>query len=71
MAGTVVCGGAANGSVYVWDAATHRPLRELRAHSDRVRALCACGDNQFASGSGSADGSIVLWDIRALLPLGA
>eukprot|EP00730_Choanoeca_flexa_P002831 TRINITY_DN11196_c0_g1_i1.p1 TRINITY_DN11196_c0_g1~~TRINITY_DN11196_c0_g1_i1.p1 ORF type:complete len:1069 (+),score=234.72 TRINITY_DN11196_c0_g1_i1:392-3208(+) len=57
---------ANSGSVFVFDLITHGLLRQLEVHTDRVRALCYVpnGDDDtelVASGSGSGDGTIILW----------
>jgi WD40 repeat protein len=61
----VVWAGADNGSIYLWNLLTHRPLQELRSHTDKVRSLCpfTLGDQTgVVSGSGSRDGSLILWN---------
>ncbi len=72
---TSIWAGANNGVVFVWDLSSHSLLKELRCHSDGVRALCAVGVNHVMSGSGSRDGSVVLWKsptaaLTATVPLG-
>jgi len=57
---TAIWGGANNGSVYLWDIETHSLLRELTTHSDGVRSLCQV-QNFVVSGSGSKDGTLVVW----------
>ncbi|EDQ89601.1 uncharacterized protein MONBRDRAFT_25114 [Monosiga brevicollis MX1] len=62
-------GGARNGSVYVFDLVTHALLRQLYVHTDSVRTLCWVSALEEAelvvSGSGSRDGSLVLWQNQA------
>jgi WD40 repeat protein len=58
-----IWGGANNGSCYVWDLETHSLLREITSHSDGVRSLCAM-QSFVVSGSGSRDGTLVVWKKR-------
>ncbi len=58
---THIWGGANNGSIYVWDIASHYLIRELAYHSDSVRSLLLLPDGNVVSGSGSGDGTIAFW----------
>ncbi len=60
---TAIWAGAGNSVVFVWDLVSHGLLKELRCHTDSVRSLCALGDEYVISGSGSNDGSVVVWKI--------
>eukprot|EP00045_Choanoeca_perplexa_P016198 m.214798 g.214798 ORF g.214798 m.214798 type:complete len:1037 (+) comp17196_c0_seq50:1117-4227(+) len=60
---------ANNGAVFVFDLVTHSMLRQLEVHVDSVRALCYIPDDNdecefVTSGSGSADGTIILWQYQ-------
>eukprot|EP00051_Salpingoeca_urceolata_P007343 m.96802 g.96802 ORF g.96802 m.96802 type:complete len:1549 (+) comp15204_c0_seq2:375-5021(+) len=63
--GRVVWAGAHNHSVYTWDVESHSLLKELRCHEDLVRCLCPVETTRgwfVLSGSGSQDGTIVVWN---------
>ena len=47
--------------VYVWDLLSHSLSKELRFHDDGVRSLSVLGDDYVISGSGSHDGTVVVW----------
>eukprot|EP00040_Diaphanoeca_grandis_P017546 m.91657 g.91657 ORF g.91657 m.91657 type:complete len:1346 (-) comp26490_c0_seq2:90-4127(-) len=61
---TAIWGGGNNGSIYVWDPESHNVLQQLPSHNDGVRSLCEMrfGDERhIISGSGSNDGTLVIW----------
>lgn len=62
---STIWGAANNGSLYLWDQISHNLLRELRQHSDAVRSVCMIGTHNIASGSGSREGSVLLWDTNS------
>jgi len=53
--------GCADGSVRIWDAATGRSLRVLRAHSTGVRGLAFSPDGKTLA-TGDDSGVVKLWD---------
>lgn len=66
---TTRTGASRAGAIYVWDAYTHAPLRELRCHTDLVRSL-ASHRQLVLSGSSSGDGTVVFWSTdRPTIPL--
>lgn len=48
-------------SIYVFDEVTKNLHKVLQAHSDAVRSLTSVGP-RVVSGSGSRDGSVVVWE---------
>jgi WD40 repeat protein len=61
---TAIWGAANNGSVYMWDAESRCMNRELTHHSDAVRCIEGMGTSHVVSGSGSQDGSLVVWRVK-------
>jgi WD40 repeat protein len=51
--------GGFQGDIRVWDAATRKPLAELRGHRRAVRAILPLPTGDFVSGSD--DGQLILW----------
>ena len=51
--------GGFRGDIRVWDAATRRPLGEMRGHRLAVRAILPLPSGGFVSGGG--DGRLILW----------
>eukprot|EP00042_Codosiga_hollandica_P043140 m.405008 g.405008 ORF g.405008 m.405008 type:complete len:1345 (-) comp56485_c0_seq3:624-4658(-) len=56
-----IVGSGDNGALYVWDRTTHWFTRQFTGHSDSARSLCVLEDGLIVSGSGSRDGSIIVW----------
>ena len=61
---TAIWGAANNGSIYMWDAESRNMMREMTHHTDAVRCVEVAGDSHVVSGSGSQDGSLVVWRVR-------
>jgi RNA polymerase sigma factor (sigma-70 family) len=59
--GKVLAAGSADHTVRLFDAATGRPLGELRSHQRDVTSVAFSPDGRILA-SGSADGTITLWD---------
>jgi WD40 repeat protein/serine/threonine protein kinase len=65
--GRTLASGGMDNCVRVWDAATGRPLRVLRGHTDEVLAVAfAPGGDVLASGS--ADGTVRIWEVATGRP---
>jgi WD40 repeat protein len=47
--------------IVVWDAATGRPIRHLRGHTQQINALAFDPEGRHLA-SGSSDGTVKLWD---------
>ena len=54
-------GETADRTIRVWDLADKQPLRVIEAHAEKVYALAGSRDGKWLA-SGSADGSVRLWD---------
>lgn len=57
-------------TVFLWDVATAQTLRRFNGHSGRVEAVAFGGEGGEGSGesvvvSGSFDGTVKIWDLRA------
>jgi cell division cycle protein 20 (cofactor of APC complex) len=62
--GTILASGANDNKVCLWDLASTQPLLEFKEHKAAVKALAWCPwkTNLLASGGGSLDRTIKLWD---------
>jgi cell division cycle protein 20 (cofactor of APC complex) len=62
--GTQLASGGNDNLLMVWDAAADRPTHRITAHQAAVKALAWCPFNPavLATGGGSSDGSIRLWN---------
>ncbi|GAA1395382.1 hypothetical protein GCM10009613_44970 [Pseudonocardia kongjuensis] len=58
---TRLAGGAADGSVRIWDVIGGSPVTLTEGHTGPVRALAACGPGTVVSGG--ADGALRIWDV--------
>ncbi|MEU6700701.1 hypothetical protein [Pseudonocardia sp. NPDC046786] len=58
---TRLAGGAADGSVRIWDVIGGSPVTLTEGHTGPVRALAACGPGTVVSGG--ADGALRVWDV--------
>ncbi len=58
-----VISGGADGSVYLWDAATGKQLERFTSHKGQVHALALSSAHRRAL-SGGADGTVRLWDLE-------
>jgi WD40 repeat protein len=57
--GQAFISGGFRGDLRIWEAATQRPLGELRAHRGAVRAILPLASGEFVSGGD--DGRLILW----------
>jgi RNA polymerase sigma factor (sigma-70 family) len=64
--GHALLGGRADGGVYVWDPAGSRPAGKVYGHKEAVTCLAVCGDGKTLA-SASADRTVLVWDITALM----
>ncbi|HVT29499.1 MAG TPA: protein kinase, partial [Lacipirellulaceae bacterium] len=61
--GKLVLTGSEDNTIRIWDAATGKPLRELRGHSRAVRTCTFSPDAQWVL-SGSDDESVRVWNVQ-------
>ena len=55
------------GKIQLWEMATQRVRRELAGHEGQVRSLAFSPDGQWLA-SGSADTTVLVWDVWGVLP---
>ena len=60
--GTIVASGAADGTVKLWDMATHTNIATLEEHANAVSSVAFSPDGTIVA-SGAADGTVKLWDM--------
>ena len=58
--------GKAVSRIYIYNTDTGGRLKELQAHDDTVRSLCAAELRYVISGAGSQDGKIAVWTPKTL-----
>jgi WD40 repeat protein len=59
--GRFLATGTRTGQVFLWEAGSRKPVLRLQGHRDSVKALAFVGNRTLASGS--ADTTILLWDL--------
>lgn len=59
-----VAGGASDGSVQLWDVATDRPTRTIRAAHEVAVSVLAFAPDSATLATGSADETVKLWRVR-------
>ena len=61
--GQLLISGGANGSIDLWNVATHQFIQRLWTHTDRISGLGLATDG-YTLFSGAEDGKICSWDLR-------
>jgi RNA polymerase sigma factor (sigma-70 family) len=64
--GQLLIGGRADGGLYILDPVRDRPAGKVFGHKEAVTGLALCGDGKTVA-SASADRTVLVWDITALL----
>jgi WD40 repeat protein len=61
--GHLICGGASDGRIRLWDATTGREVRQFKGHNGAVESAVFSTDGSLLA-SGGADGTVMVWDAR-------
>ncbi|XP_019617858.1 PREDICTED: DENN domain-containing protein 3-like [Branchiostoma belcheri] len=51
------------GNIHIFNQGTYTEEKELVAHEDAIRSMCAAFDRYIMTGSGSKDGKIAIWRV--------
>ena len=66
--GVTLASGARDGTVRLWDVATHTTIATLEGHTDVVRSVSFSPDGATLA-SGAGDGTVKLWDVATGEPI--
>jgi WD40 repeat protein len=71
--GKMLAAACENGTIELWEVATHRRRATLKGHTDRVNSVAFSDDGRLLAAGGcdhDGNGTIRLWDVRAILKAG-